>query len=363
MLAPTRRRGACARVRYYEHVARLAYRPQLARLVKDPPEGNEWLHEMKYDGYRIGCVAGARSVALVSRNGKDWTAAFPEVAAAIGELGIPDSLLDGEVAIVLPGGRTSFQALQNAFSGGSRRGLAYFVFDVLRLRGENVGRRPLEERKALLERLIGKSGRRAVVRFSEHVAGRGRELFDEACRLQLEGIISKRRDAPYKAGRGDTWVKTKCVRRQEFVIGGFTDPEGSRQGIGALLIGYYDAAGTLVFAGKVGTGFSVATARDLRTRLEAIARATSPFTPAPAGAVARRAHWVAPKLVGEVEFTEWTSDGKIRHPSFRGLRRDKPARDVTRETAVAPPDKVPRRLGGKGRGTAERVNRRRGIEE
>jgi bifunctional non-homologous end joining protein LigD len=327
-------------------VARVAYRPQLARLVKDPPEGDEWLHEMKYDGYRIGCIAGSTSVSLISRNGKDWTAAFPEVAGAIRQLGIRDTLLDGELVMVLPDGRTSFQALQNAFGQGSRRGLAYFVFDVMRLRGENVERQPLERRKQLLAALLGKPRARAIVRYSAHVTGRGREMFDDACRLQLEGIISKRRDAPYKAGRGDTWLKTKCVRRQEFVIGGFTDPEGSRQGLGALLIGYYDADGRLAFAGKVGTGFSVAVARDLRARLEAIAREKPPFSPAPAGALAKRAHWVAPRLVGEVVFTEWTSDGKIRHPSFQGLRRDKPARAVTREVAVAPP-KVPGTLGGK----------------
>jgi len=332
-------------VRYYERVPRVAYRPQLARLVKDPPAGDEWLHEMKYDGYRIGCVVRDQSVALFSRNGKDWTAAFPEVAAAVRQLGVRDALFDGEVAIALPDGRTSFQALQNAFSGGTRRGLAYFVFDVLRLAGENLQGQPLERRKQTLSGLLGKTGRRAVVRYSEHVAGRGRELFEEACRLQLEGIISKRRDAPYKAGRGDTWLKTKCVRRQEFVIGGFTEPEGSRQGIGALLIGYYDAAGALVFAGKVGTGFSVATATDLRKRLAALERVKSPFVPPPAGALARKARWVLPKLVGEVVFTEWTSDGKIRHPSFQGLRRDKSAREVRRETAVAAPGKVPKRLG------------------
>lgn len=326
---------------------RAAYRPQLARLVKDPPEGDDWLHEMKYDGYRIGCIVTGTSVSLISRNGKDWTAAFPEVVAAVRLLGIRDSVLDGELVIVLPGGRTSFQALQNAFGERSRRGLAYYVFDVMRLRGESVERQPLERRKQLLASVIGKSGARAVVRYSEHVIGRGRAVFEDACRLQLEGIISKRRDAPYKAGRGDTWLKTKCVRRQEFVIGGFTDPEGSREGIGALLIGYYDAGGALVFAGKVGTGFSVATARDLRKRLGAISRERSPFTPAPTGALAKRAHWVAPRLVGEVVFTEWTSDGKIRHPSFQGLRRDKPARAVTREIAAAPPGKVPKQLGRK----------------
>jgi bifunctional non-homologous end joining protein LigD len=321
------------------------YHPQLARLVKQPPEGNEWLHEMKYDGYRIGCRIRDRSVALISRNGKDWTAAFPEIVEAARQLGVRDALLDGEVAIVLPDGRTSFQALQNAFSGGSRRGLVYFAFDLLRISGNSLERRPLEERKRELLRLTGKPGPKAAIRYSEHVVGRGAEMFQEACRLRLEGIISKRIDAPYKRGRGDTWLKTKCVLRQEFVIGGFTDPEGSRQGIGALLIGYYDAAGTLVFAGKVGTGFSVASAHDLRKRLNAIERKDCPFRPRPTGALGKRAHWVKPAVVAEVVFTEWTEDGKIRHPSFQGLRRDKPAKAVTREVPADAPPPMPRRLG------------------
>ena len=323
-----------------------SYRPQLARLVKTAPQGDEWLHEMKYDGYRIGCRIHATTARLISRNGKDWTAAFPEVAGAARQLGAGDAFLDGEVAILLPDGRTSFQALQNAFSGGSRRGLVYFVFDLLRLNGRNLQPLPLEARKRELLTLLGPANTKSIIRYSDHVIGRGAAMFEEACRLRLEGIISKRRDAPYKAGRGDTWVKTKCVLRQEFVIGGFTDPEGSRQGIGALLIGYYRPDGSLAFAGKVGTGFSVAVARDLRGRLDTIGRDASPFDPAPSGAVGRRAHWVAPKLVGEVVFTEWTRDGKIRHPAFEGLRRDKAPRAVTREVAVEAPAKIPGRLGG-----------------
>ena len=325
------------------------YRPQLARLVKEAPEGDEWLHEMKYDGYRIGCRIRGTAVSLISRNGKDWTAAFPEVAAEALKLGAGDALLDGEIAIVSSDGRTSFQALQNAFSEGARRGLTYFAFDVLRLEGRSLKARPLEERKQALLRLIGKSSK-GLVRYSEHVVGRGGAMFREACRLQLEGIISKRRDAPYVAGRSDTWVKTKCVLRQEFVIGGFTEPEGSRTGIGALLIGYYER-GALTFAGKVGTGFSAAVARDLRKRLDALERQTSAFRPPPSGSVGRRVHWVTPALVGEVVFTEWTSDGKIRHPSFQGLRRDKPPRSVVRERASDAPPAVPRRLGA-GRGAA-----------
>jgi bifunctional non-homologous end joining protein LigD len=172
----------------------------------------------------------------------------------------------------------------------------------------------------------------------------------QACELRLEGIISKRRDAPYTAGRGDTWLKTKCVARQELVIGGFTDPEGSRQGIGALLVGYYDAGGALVFGGKVGTGFSVAVARDLRKRLERIETRSPPFTPPPPGALGRRAHWVRPELVAEVTFSEWTDDGKIRHPSFQGLRRDKDPRSVVREVPTDSPPPAPGpRLGPRSR--------------
>jgi bifunctional non-homologous end joining protein LigD len=315
-----------------------AYRPQLARLVKRPPDGDEWLHEVKYDGYRIGCRIQEARVTLISRNGKDWTAAFPEIAREVVALGLRDALLDGEVAVVLPDGRTSFQALQNASTASARRAITCFVFDILRLGGESLERKPLEERKKTLFGLLGRASAASRIRYSEHVVGRGAEMFAEACRLRLEGIISKRRDAPYTKGRGDTWLKTKCVLRQELVIGGFTDPEGTRQGLGALLVGYYDRDGQLVFAGKVGTGFTVKKAQELRTRLDALEVKTCPFTPRPAGALGKRAHWVEPALVGDVVFTEWTADGKIRHPSFQGLRLDKPARSVVRELpAEAPP--------------------------
>ena len=307
------------------------YKPQLARLVKTPPEGDEWLHEMKYDGYRIGCRIHDGRVRLISRNGKDWTEAFPEIRDAALKLGVRRALLDGEVAIVLPDGRTSFQDLQNAFSGGPRRGLVYFAFDLLHAAGENLVRRPLAERKEALLRLVGKPGGRSRIRYSEHVIGQGARMFAEACRLKLEGIVSKRRDSEYKAGRGDAWVKTKCVLRQEFVIGGFTDPEGARQGIGALLVGHYDADGRLAFAGKVGTGFTTAVSLDLRRKLDALEQPACPFTPRPAGWLGKHAHWVKPSLVGEVVFTEWTAEGKIRHPSFQGLRRDKKPTEVVRE--------------------------------
>ncbi len=305
--------------------------PELATLVKRAPEGDDWLHELKYDGYRIGCRIEGGSVTLLSRNGKDWTDAFPEIVAAAKQLGVTHALLDGEVAIVLPDGRTSFQALQNAFSGESRAGLTYFVFDLLFVDGEDLRGQPLDARKRRLEALRGIT-RKGRIRFSEHVTGRGDEFFREACRLGLEGIVSKRRDSPYQTGRKPDWVKTKCIHRQEFVIGGFTDPEGSRQGIGSVLAGYYASDGRLTFAGKVGTGFTQASARDLRAKLEELSVSTSPFDPTPPGWLGRNAHWARPELVGEVVFTEWTDEGKIRHPSFQGLRADKRPRDVHRET-------------------------------
>ena len=315
------------------------YAPQLATLVKEAPSGDGWLHEIKYDGYRIGCRIRGGRVTLISRNGKDWTGAFPEIAAAAATLPTKDAIIDGEVAIVLPDGRTSFQMLQNAASGEvSSRTLTYFVFDLLRLDGERLTAKPLVERKARLRELVGrrKTGR---IRYADHVEGNGRAFFEQACQLGLEGIISKRATDAYRPGRHGEWVKTKCSLEQEFVIGGFTDPEGVRAGIGALLIGYYEPpsrsarrrAGRLVFCGKVGTGFTQKGALELRKRLASIAQKSCPFASPPAGPLGRNAHWVKPQLVCQVEFTEWTGDGKIRHPAFKGLRSDKNPKAVQRE--------------------------------
>jgi bifunctional non-homologous end joining protein LigD len=323
-----------------------AYRPQLAQLVKTPPEGPEWIHELKYDGYRIGCRIKDKSVELISRNGKTWTDAFPPIVKSAAQLALKSALLDGEVCMLLPDGRTSFQALQNA-GGRSDGTLVYIVFDILYLNGRSLVSEPLDTRKRALRQII----RGTRIQFADHIEGSGADAFREACRLGAEGIVSKLRDQPYMSGKRTGWVKTKCVQRQEFVIGGFTDPEGSRQGIGALLVGYYELANgeianaksanehaeRLVFAGKVGTGFTTKSASDLRRALDRIEIDRSPFTPAPAGWLGRHAHWVHPKLVGEVAFTEWTAEGKIRHPSFQGLRTDKSPRSIGRERAAPPP--------------------------
>ena len=304
-----------------------AYAPQLATLVAEAPDTDEWLHEVKFDGFRMGLVIEDGRARLLTRNGLDWSERFPEIVQAGLHLGASGALIDGEVALRLPDGRTSFQDLQNA---ARRAGaLTYFAFDLLWLDGDDLAALPLEVRKARLQALLPADDD-SPLRYSTHVVGHGPRVHQEACRARLEGIISKRRDAPATPGRSRSWVKVKCLGRQEFVIGGFTEPQGAREGLGALLIGYYDG-GRLAWAGKVGTGLTAKSARDLRARLEPLAQEISPFTPAPRGADARGAHWVRPELVAEVAFTEWTAGGKIRHPSFQGLREDKAPREVVRE--------------------------------
>lgn len=306
---------------------------ELATLVAKPPTTDEWLHELKYDGYRIVARLDHGEVTLTSRNGNDWTSHFPPVADAVARLPLETALFDGEVAVFLPDGTTSFQALQNAGSAEKKGRLTYVIFDLLHLNGWDLTGARLEDRKALLAALIQSLGADpSPLKYSDHVEGSGPEFFAQAGRLGLEGIISKKRDAPYRGGRTTDWLKIKCIREQEVVIGGFTDPEGSRVGIGALLAGVYEGD-TLVFAGKVGTGFSDATLRMLHGKLAVLEQDECPFTPRPTGL--GKPHWVKPELVAQVVFGEWTADGRMRHPSFQGLREDKPATEVVREVPRA----------------------------
>ena len=305
-----------------------SFHAQLATAVTDPPHGDEWLHEMKFDGYRILGRLDKGRVRLVSRNGKDWTDRFPALRDAIAGIGAQRSLLDGEVAVLLPGGNTSFQALQNLMSGAAGGQLVYYVFDLLHLDGYDLAGVALEERKSALQRLVAGVGG-GQIRYSDHVVGQGEKVFENACRMGMEGIVSKRRDMPYTPGRTRGWLKVKCHLEQEAVIGGYTDPEGSRVGLGALLVGVHGGSGRLFYAGKVGTGFTEKMLQDLRRKLEAREQKTSPF--AAGTGLPRNAHWVKPDLVAEVAFTEWTSEGHLRHPTFRGLREDKPAAQVVRE--------------------------------
>jgi bifunctional non-homologous end joining protein LigD len=317
--------------------------PQLATLVERPPKGDGWLHELKHDGYRILARVDHGRAQLFSRNARDWTQKFPTVAAALGRLPIEQAIFDGEVTVLLPDGTSSFQALQNFGSSDAPGRLAYMIFDLLYLDGRDLTGAGLEDRKAALARVLASANdRAAVLRYSDHVVGKGDEFFAHACKLGLEGIVSKRRDAPYRGTRGPDWRKVKCLKQQEIVIGGYTEPEGSRVGIGALLGGVYES-GHLVYVGKVGTGFDTRTLRDLQQRLKPLEQKSSPFATRPAGAA--RAHWVKPELVAQVRFSEWTSDGKLRHPAFQGLREDKPADAVVRER--------PATVGGDTKGEAD----------
>ena len=308
--------------------------PQLATLVSAPPPGDDWVHEIKLDGYRILLRLERGRVKLLTRNRQDWTTRFPAVAETAATVPAKEALLDGEIVALDRAGVSSFQALQQAEQLEKGRTLVYVAFDLLFLDGRDLRSLPLVERKARLARLL--KGRRSRLRYSEHFEVPGRRLYERACRRGLEGIVAKQRNAPYVSGRGPAWLKVKCVARQELVIGGYTDPEGARAEFGSLLLGVHDRAGRLVYAGRVGTGFDHATLRDLGVRLRKLEQRASPFAPDGPRPPARDAHWVKPTLVAEVAFTEWTRDGRLRHPAFAGLREDKPAAQVVRETSRAP---------------------------
>ncbi|HEX6133027.1 MAG TPA: DNA ligase D [Longimicrobiales bacterium] len=343
--------------------------PQLATLEVAAPDGEDWIHEIKYDGYRLLAWVDGDRVQLLTRNRKDWTDRFAAVAEALGGLGLGDSVLDGEVAVELEGGVTSFQALQNVLADSERGRLKFFIFDILRDAGRDLRARPLLERKLRLEELL--KGSDGVLRYSDHVRGNGPAFLASACAHGVEGIISKRAAAPYRSGRGRDWLKVKCVRSQEFVVGGFTEPAGSRAGLGALHVGTWEGD-RLVYRGKVGTGFSDAVLRELRRRLERMERPESPFSGGPRGTAARSAHWVEPELVAQVRYTDITDDGRLRHPSFEGLREDKPSAEVSMEEASGSGKKkasraarsASRKSAAAGKSSSPRsAGRRRGRKE
>ncbi|MFN2378350.1 MAG: DNA ligase D [Candidatus Binatia bacterium] len=306
-------------------------RPELCTLVTEAPDGAEWFHEIKFDGYRIVARVDSGRVSLLSRNGKDWTARFPEVARALATLPVTQALFDGEIGVVEPDGTTNFQALQNALGEGEKREFTYLLFDLLYLDGYDLCAATLRRRKGLLADVLGHAGNHdGVLKLSDHVEGRGREFHRQACEHGLEGIISKLAESPYRQVRSREWRKTKCLQAQEFVLGGYTDGTGTRTGFGALLLGVQEKDVGLRYAGKVGTGFTEKSLRQIAARLSKLARRQSPFLDIP-DAVARGAHWIEPTIVAEVSFLGWTRDGKLRHPTFRGLREDRDASHVVRE--------------------------------
>lgn len=304
--------------------------PQLAALGDRPPDGNDWVHELKYDGYRMLCRVQNKSAKLVTRNDHDWTTKLQRIARAAAALPVNNAWLDGEVVALMPDGSISFQVLQSAFNTQSETHLAYYVFDLLYLNGSDLRQVALLDRKRALAAILSNVAS-GLIRYSDHILGRGQVVFREACRRGMEGIMSKRADAVYRSGRNSSWIKVKCARRQEFVIGGFTDPQGSRLAIGALLLGVYDEHGQFLFAGRTGTGMSERSLKELRNRLTPLELRQSPFVNPPSRVDARGVRWVKPRLVAEVSFADWTNNGLLRHAVFQGLRTDKAAKSVIKE--------------------------------
>ncbi|MGE5270799.1 MAG: DNA ligase D [Thiohalocapsa sp.] len=309
-----------------KHAIPDAVAPQLATLVETPPEGEEWLHEIKYDGYRLIARIEPDTVRLITRNGLDWTGKFPALADALGDLPVDTALVDGEVVALLPDGTTDFGKLQDAIARGVTGGLVFYAFDLLYCDGYDLTPVVLEDRKRALAELIPPTSR-GIVRYSDHQAGRGDDFFRHACEYKLEGTISKRRDRPYRPGRGRDWLKIKCHHSDEFVIVGFSEPSGTRHGFGALLLGYYDPDGHLNYCGRVGTGFNDAFLADLHARLQDIEVGTRTVA-LPKGVSAKGVHWTEPRLVAQVRYSDWTTDGMLRHPAFEGLRQDKNPEEV-----------------------------------
>ena len=305
--------------------------PELATLVDKPPTTPaEWIFEIKFDGYRMLARIEGKVIKLFTRNGNDWTHKLGSLHKALLKAKLPDGWYDGEIVVHDDKGRPNFGMLQLAFDGSDTADIVFFIFDAPFLDGYDIRDVPLDARRELLATVLDKSGADAI-RFSAEFGTDPEELVLAACKLGLEGVIGKRRDSRYVTRRSPDWIKLKCGQRQEFVIAGYTDPQGSRTGIGALLLGAHDDNGVLQYAGNVGTGFNEVTLRDLKKKLDALATDESPFPPkAVAG---RKHHWVKPKLIAEISFAEWTSSGSVRHAVFQGLREDKPAKAIGREKA------------------------------
>ena len=305
--------------------------PSLAQTAERPPSGAKWVHEIKHDGYRIQARIDGGTVKLLTRTGLDWTERFASIARALAALGLSSALLDGEIMVQDSDGIAKFSLLQADLSAGRQDRFVYYLFDLLYAEGYDLTPATLLDRKALLQEIASALPASSPVRFSEHLAEDGPTMLEHACRLGLEGIVSKRVDMPYRSGRGEHWLKSKSVLRQEFIIIGYVTSTVAPGSIGALVLGYHES-GKLMYVGRVGTGYSHKQARDLYGTLEKIAAPRPPLgNPLPAG-VEKGVRWVKPQLVCDVEFHDWTADRLIRQSSFKGLREDKAPEEVVLET-------------------------------
>lgn len=354
-----RRRGLPAASRREAEAPRAPAMPQtlpfqLCTAVNDPPEGDEWLHELKLDGYRLACRIEDGCARLTTRSARDWTHRFPQIARAAARLPVDRAWLDGEVVAFDASGLSRFSALQAALAGAGAP-LVYVAFDCLWLNDRDLRQETLEARKKLLSRLL--TGAEGRLRALDHIVGRGERFYREACRQGAEGIVSKRADGVHEPGRSPSWQKLHCASRQEFVVGGYTPEAGKPRSLGALLVGTYQGD-RLVYAGRVGTGFDTATRADLVRRLAKLHAQRSPFDRPISRREARQAHFVEPKLVVEVRFKEWTDGQRLRQPVFLGVRQDKSPRSVVRERAGEAPargraaDARSRAAGAKRKGSA-----------
>ena len=312
-------------------------KPQLAQQAETAPDGAGWLHELKLDGYRMQARKVGGKVQMLTRSGLDWTARVPSVAAAVAALPTQELTLDGEVVVLAEDGTTNFANLQASFQDGAKDPLTYFVFDLLHVDGHNPRGLPLRERKAMLAKILVAADPMSL-RLSEHLESGGQVMFQKACELRAEGIISKKASGKYSDGRSSDWLKMKCLHEQEFVVGGFTLPSNGSAGVGALLLGYY-VGKKLVYAGRTGTGFTQKSSKAIRQQLEGLRADEGSFVKPPAEA-RRGAIWVKPELVAQVRFATWTAGNQLRQAAFLGMREDKAASEVVRETSGPTPKRA-----------------------
>jgi bifunctional non-homologous end joining protein LigD len=301
----------------------------LATLVAKPPEGGQWVHEIKFDGYRIEARIDNGHVKLLTRKGLDWTHRFGNIPRLLGKLPSDTTLIDGEIVVEDSGGHSSFSALAEALKSGQADRFVLHCFDLLHLDGKDLTPSPLKERKAVLQRLLARTAKAGQIRYSEHVEGDGGRVLAEACRLGLEGIVSKHADRPYSSGRNGDWLKSKCVETDEFVIVGYLPSNVSANAVGALVVGYYERH-QLMYAGRVGTGFSNKVSTELYSRLRPLRVSEPPIASTLTRLQRKDVVWVRPTVVAQVEYRAWTAARLLRHAAFKGIREDKPAREVQR---------------------------------